>query len=133
MLDVDVTTIRLFLHVLAACFWVGGQLTLAALVPVLRRIAPDAAGLAARQFNRIGWPAYGLLLLTGAWNTYAERAELHGSYARTYAVKVAVVALSGVAAYAHTRTRVPSRVALLGALSGLAALSALFLGVLLAG
>jgi uncharacterized membrane protein len=37
MLPVSWDTIRLFLHVLAATVWVGGQLTLAALVPVLRR------------------------------------------------------------------------------------------------
>ncbi len=37
MLSVNWDTIRLFLHVLAATIWVGGQITLAALVPVLRR------------------------------------------------------------------------------------------------
>ena len=37
MLGVTWDTIRLFLHVLAATVWVGGQLTLAALVPVLRK------------------------------------------------------------------------------------------------
>ena len=37
MLAVSWDTIRLFLHILAATIWVGGQLVLAALVPVLRR------------------------------------------------------------------------------------------------
>jgi hypothetical protein len=37
MLSVSWDTIRLFLHVLAATISVGGQITLAALVPVLRR------------------------------------------------------------------------------------------------
>ena len=32
MLSPTATTVRLFLHVLAACVWVGGQLTLAGLV-----------------------------------------------------------------------------------------------------
>jgi uncharacterized membrane protein len=36
MLAVHWDTVRLFLHVLAATVWVGGQLTLAALVPALR-------------------------------------------------------------------------------------------------
>jgi putative copper export protein len=40
MLSVSWDTIRLFLHVLAATIWVGGQITLAALVPVLRRCCP---------------------------------------------------------------------------------------------
>jgi len=35
----DWETIRLFLHVLAATVWVGGQITLAALVPALRGAA----------------------------------------------------------------------------------------------
>jgi len=43
MLTVNVDTVRLFLHVLAATVWVGGQLTLAALVPALRRMGPDVA------------------------------------------------------------------------------------------
>ena len=42
MLDVTVQTIRLFLHVLAATVWVGGQLTVAGLVPGLRALSPDA-------------------------------------------------------------------------------------------
>ena len=44
MLAVSWDTVRLFLHVLAATIWVGGQLTLAVLVPVLRRFGTDALG-----------------------------------------------------------------------------------------
>jgi len=42
VLPVSWTAIRLFLHVLGATVWVGGQLTLAGLVPGLRRVSPDA-------------------------------------------------------------------------------------------
>ena len=62
------TTIRLFLHVVAACIWVGGQFTLAGLVGPLRRQVPEATKVAARAFNRIAWPAFGVLVLTGIWN-----------------------------------------------------------------
>ena len=41
MLPVSWATIRLTRHVLAAAVWVGGQLTLAALVPALRRAGPE--------------------------------------------------------------------------------------------
>lgn len=133
MLAVDWTTVRLFLHVLAATIWVGGQLTLAGLVPVLRSVGVEVPRLAAQRFNRIAWPAYAVLILTGVWNIVAERGDLHGRYATTFAVKMVVVVASGAAAFAHTRASTPSRVALLGALSGLAAFAALFVGIQLAG
>ena len=44
MLPVSRTTIRIFLHVLGATVWVGGQLTLAGLVPGLRRVSPRLRG-----------------------------------------------------------------------------------------
>jgi hypothetical protein len=48
-------------------------------------------------------------------------------------VKLIVVAISGVTAALHTRARKPVRIAAYGALTGLSALAALFLGILLAG
>ncbi len=49
---------RLFLHVLAASVWVGGQIVLAGLVPTVRGFGEDATRQVARAFNRIAWPAY---------------------------------------------------------------------------
>jgi len=37
VLPVTAATVRLFLHVLAATVWVGGQLTLGAIIPALGR------------------------------------------------------------------------------------------------
>ena len=65
MLAVNGDTVRLFLHVLAATVWAGGQLTLAALVPVLRRFGADVAGAAAQRFNQVAWTAFGVLIVTG--------------------------------------------------------------------
>lgn len=132
MLSVDWDTVRLFLHVLAATVWVGGQLTLAALVPVLRRTSSEAPRLAARAFNRVAWPAFGVLVATGAWNIVAEQDKDTGAYRTTLMVKMAVVVVSGVAAAAHARARTRRGLAVFGALTGVAALTALFLGVLLA-
>jgi putative copper export protein len=125
-------TLRLFLHVTAACVWVGGQLVLAALVPALRRVSPEAAPAAARQFARVAWPAFGVLVLTGVWNV-AEEGVRSGAYRTTLIAKLAAVLVSGVAAYAHGRARNRGTMAWTGALTGLAALVALLLGIVLAG
>ncbi len=133
MLPVTSSTIRLFLHVLAATVWVGGQLTLVALVPVLRRTAPEAPRLAARRFNVVAWSAFAVLVATGIWNLLAVDPVWSSAYGQTLMVKLGVVALSGVAAFAHSIARSTAGLAIWGALSGISALAALFLGVLLTG
>jgi len=135
MLPVTWDTVRLFLHVLAATIWVGGQLILAVLVPVLRRFGADALGAAARRFNQVAWTAFGVLVVTGIWNIVAVRSQISdsASYRATLIVKLAVVVVSGVSAALHVRSRTVRGRAVLGALTGLSALAALFLGVLLAG
>ena len=133
MLSLSWDAIRLFLHVLGATIWVGGQLTLAALVPVLRRHEGELAKAAARQFNKIAWPAFGLLVATGIWNVAAEQDEVTGRYRTTLIVKLVVVAISGVTAFLHARSRTKAGLAVFGALTALSAMLALLLGVLLAG
>lgn len=133
MLPVSLDTIRLFLHVLAATVWVGGQVTLAFLVPPLRRLGAELPKAAARAFNRVAWPAFGILIITGVWNVFAVRGQLHGSYAVTLWVKIAVVAVSGLTAWLHARAKSTVGLAVFGALTGLSALAALFVGILLAG
>ncbi len=133
MLAVGWDTIRLFLHVLAATVWVGGQLTLAALVPALRRFGTDLTKAAARRFNQVAWPAFAVLVATGIWNMIAESDKDTGPYRTTLIVKLCMVAISGITAALHTRSRSRSGLAVFGALAGTSALAALFLGVLLAG
>lgn len=134
MLPVHGAQIRLFLHVLAATIWVGGQLTLAGLVPGMRRLSPESPRVLARRFNRMAWPAFVVLVATGFWNISAVHLpDRSHAYRVTLLVKVVVVALSGLAAALHARARSRPALALWGALSGLAALGALFLGVLLGG
>ena len=130
MLDAPLVTLRLFLHVLAAAVWVGGQLTLAGLVPALRRAGPEAPRAAARGFNRVAWPAYAVLVLTGLWNLAAIGAGA-GAQAGTLTVKLGMVVLSGVGAALHARARSRGAVALWGAVSALSGVAALFLGVAL--
>ena len=90
---------RLFLHVLAATVWVGGQLTLAGLVPGLRALSPEAPRIVARRFNQIAWPAFGVLIVTGVWNVTAVAGPFRGAYGVTLGIKIGVVALSGISAF----------------------------------
>ena len=131
MLPVTWGTVRLFVHVLAATIWVGGQLTLAGLVPGLRRVSPEAPRLVARRFNLIAWPAFAVLVATGVANVVAVKPEWSSAYGRTLEVKLAFVALSGIAAFVHSRARSRRGLAVWGAVSGLSAVAALLLGVLL--
>ena len=133
MLAVSWDTIRVFLHVLAATVWVGGQITLAALVPALRRLGAEIPRAAARRFNQVAWPAFAVLVITGIWNIIAVRSQVTGSYETTLVVKLIVVAISGISAALHARARNPAGLAVFGALTGVSALAALFLGILLAG
>jgi putative copper export protein len=127
-------TLRLFLHVLAATIWVGGQLTLAALVPTLRAMGAQAPKAAARRFNQVAWPAFGVLVLTGIWNIVAESdKQSDPGYQTTLGIKMALVLLSGVSAFLHTRAKSKSGLAVWGALAALSALGATLFGVVLAG
>jgi len=121
--------LRLFLHITAATIWVGGQLVLAALVPSLRLASPEAPAVAARAFARIAWPAFAVLLVTGAWNAWAVRDELHDSYAVLFASKLVMVALSGLTAWLHARATTPAARGGFGAATAAFALLSVLLGV----
>jgi putative copper export protein len=135
VLSVDLETVRLFLHVLAATVWVGGQITLAALVPALRGAGDGAPRAAARAFNRVAWPAFGVLVLTGVWNVLAEADDKadDAPYQHTLMLKYALVLLSGLSAFLHARAGSRGAMAAFGALTGLSAIATLFVGILLAG
>ena len=121
--------LRLFLHLLAATVWVGGQLVLGSLVPALRAAGPDVPGAAARAFARIAWPAFGVLLLTGVWNIAAvgDQPDERG----LLTAKLVVVALSGATAALHARATTARARGLFGAATAVSAVLALLLGVLL--
>lgn len=131
MLGIDWETTRLFLHVLGATIWVGGQLILAALVPVLRRYDAAAPGVVARGYARLAWPAFALLVGTGVWNVVAE-GDRGPAWQHTLEVKLAFVAVSGLGALAHQRASSRGWLAVGGAAAGLGALGALLYGVRLA-
>lgn len=132
MLSPSLTTIRLFLHVLAASVWVGGQIVLAGTVPSLRRSHPDATKVVAKAFARIAWPAFAIIVVTGFWNlAEIDVTDTTTAYQITLLLKITLAIASGAAAAVHQVGR--SRVALAvgGAVGLLAALGAMFCGYLL--
>ena len=100
-------------------------------MPVLRRHDAAVPKVAARAFDRVAWPAFGVLLLTGLWNVAAEE-DATAAWQATLVLKLVVVAGAGGSAWAHVHARSPREVAVYGALSGLTSVAAVFVGLLLA-
>jgi putative copper export protein len=128
-----IDSIRLSLHIFGACIWVGGQFTLAALVPLLKKFNPEAPRIAAKGFNKIGWAAFAALIVTGMWNMADVPDDASAGYQRVLGAKMMIVILSGVAAFVHTKAKTSKSIAMWGSISGVTALLAMYLGVLLAG
>jgi putative copper export protein len=124
-----VTALRLFLHILAASIWVGGQIVLAGLVPTARSLGPDAPKAVANAFNRIAWPALGVAVLTGLWNLLAiDMNDLPHPWIELH---VLAVLLTAAGALLHTQAKGnKAMLAVGGAMSSLFAIAAMYLGVL---
>ena len=132
MLSPTLISIRLFLHVLAASVWVGGQIVLVGVVPSIRTRYPEATKLVARAYGRVAWPAFALAVITGIWNLFEiDVADTSTEYQVTVFVKILLVMLSGTAVAVHQLGRSKLALAAGGAVGFLAALAAMFVGYLL--
>ena len=132
MLSPTAATIRLFLHVLAATVWVGGQIALAGLVGTLRKQSAEAPRAVARAFARLAWPAFGVLVITGIWNlTAIDLGNTTTAYQVTVFVKITVAVAAAVFVLIHSLGKTKLALALGGALGLLCSLAALYLGILL--
>lgn len=132
MLSPTVDTIRLFLHVLAATVWVGGQIVLLGLVPRLRQAAPATTRIAARAYGTVAWPALLVLFVTGIWGIFdITIADQSSEYQITVALHVSLAVVAGASAAAHSLGRSKVALALGGAIGLLASLGAVFVGLLL--
>jgi putative copper export protein len=126
--------IRLILHVTAAAIWVGGQFTVAGLLPTIRGLGADAPTKVARAFGRLLWPAYAVLVVTGFWNIAALTVkDASSAWKAVLIVKIVVVAIAGVAVFLHQRSTSKVGLAVWGSIGGVASVAALCLGVFLAG
>ena len=132
MLSPTSDTIRLFLHVLAATVWVGGQIVLADLVPRLRAAAPPTTRIAARAFGAVAWPSFLILFVTGMWSIVdIGLSEQTTDYQATVAVHVVLAVVAATSAAIHSLGRSKLALALGGAIGLLSSLGALFVGMLL--
>jgi putative copper export protein len=134
MLASSVTAIRLTLHVLAASIWVGGQIVLMGQVRVLKGLGPEASDAIARAFDRLAWPAYAVLVITGFWNISTFRWSYESfAWKAVLIAKIVVVALAGLGALLNSRATTRAGQAIWGSVAGLASVAALAMGILLAG
>jgi putative copper export protein len=134
VLSVSWTTIRLFLHVLGAAVWVGGQITMVKLVPAIRGLDPEGPRIVARRFNVVAWAAFALLVVTGVWSLLvidvgAQTTAWHASLG----LKLLLVAASGIGAAFHAGARSTVVLAVGGAVALLAGLGAVLIGLQLSG
>jgi uncharacterized membrane protein len=132
VLNPTTDTVRLFLHVLAATVWVGGQIVLLGLVPRLRRAAPPTTRLAAQAFGAVAWPSFLILFVTGMWSIVdLGLSEQSSDYQATVAVHVVLAVVAATSAAIHSLGRSKLALALGGAIGLFASLGALFVGMLL--
>ena len=132
MISPSADSIRLFLHILAASVWVGGQLVLGALVPKLRQVAPETLKVAAHGFARVAWPAFAVVVVTGMWNILEiPVGDMSTEYQVTMFVHVLLAMATAMFAVIHSVATTKLALALGGALASLTSLAAMFVGILL--
>ncbi len=106
-----------FIHLIAAAVWVGGLLTLGALVPIVRHNGGSTELLRAmaRQFGRVSWTAMTLSVVTGVWQVVRLGIDWGASaLSLKLGLVVVVVALAAV----HQVTARRTSPALRGAIQG---------------
>ena len=132
MLSPTADSIRLFLHILAASIWVGGQIVLGGLVPKLRQAAPESLKVAANAFARVAWPAFAVVVVTGMWNILDIKVgDMSTDYQVTMFVHVLLAMATAMFAVIHSVGKTKLALALGGALGLLTSLGAMFVGIML--
>lgn len=110
-----------WVHLIAASVWVGGLITLGALVAAVRAQDVERTVLQAmaRQFGRLSWSAMGVAVLSGGWMAidFIDRPVL--------AVKMGLVALAAALAGWHQLAAKNQTPRMRGILQGLILLTSL--------
>ena len=95
--------VLLWIHIVAASVWVGGLITLGALVTALRRAGAERPLLQAmaRRFGTVSWVAMAVAVATGVWQV--SRLDIPWSNDRLE-LKVGLVVLAAGLALLHQLT-----------------------------
>ena len=133
MIQPTLNSLRTYLHILAVCVWLGGQVVLAGVVPKLRKSNPEALPNIAKGYAAIAWPAMILIVFTGAWGLAAtDTANQTTEYTVTLGITMLLVAGAVIATLIHSNGTSKLAKGLGGAIGLLATLFAAYCGVLLA-
>lgn len=133
MIQPTLDSLRTYLHILAVCVWLGGQVVLAGVVPKLRKTNPDALSNIAKSYAAIAWPSMILIVFTGAWGlAETKAADYSSAYIVTFGIKMLLVAVAVIATLIHSNGTTKIAKGLGGAIGLLATLFAAYCGVLLA-
>lgn len=119
-----------WLHVLAASVWVGGMLTVAALIPLLRKSGVERPVIqaVARRFGAVAWMAISVSAVTGVVQLSRLGIEVRGN--TVLMAKLALVGLSIGLTFVHQEIARSVSPAMRGAMEAL--LMLLALGILFA-
>lgn len=122
--------LRTILHLLGVSVWLGGQIVMLGLLPVLHKLGGDIPKQVAAAFGRVAWPAFGLIVVTGIWNILAiDLGEVTTGYNAVFGIKMLLVVATGLAAGMHQSTDKPAVRGITGAVGFMAAVAAFVLGV----
>ena len=129
-MNLDLDTVRIFLHVLAVTVCVGGQIVMLAILPAVKSIDDkEIRASIPKAFQGIAWPAMALAIFTGIWNTFAINiGDQPSSFHITFGIKFLLVIASGAGALIHSKTTDPKVKGMTGALALGAGILAMFLG-----
>ncbi len=107
-----------WVHLLAVATWTGGLITLAALVPVLRRqgAALDTLRAVARRFGVVSWVALVAAVVTGVWQVIGLAIPWSNG---TLNLKLGLVGFAAAAALVHQFSARRTSPAVRGVIQGL--------------
>lgn len=110
------TPTLVFFHLVGAAVWLGGTITVGALVPALRKAGVERPQLQAmaRQFGKVSWAAMALAVVCGIW-LVGETNRAWGDVRLKVFLVIVALALAG----AHQLTARRSSAAQRGAIQGL--------------